>query len=499
MSRATAASSRSSSTRTCPTSRASAPGRSARSGSGRRSPASTCRCCERCASAPVTRRPHARAVRPARGAQRRAGERFLDFLREMRAEIHAEDARGLDAGRRARAGRRGARAPRATTTRAGAPFEEIGGDVLGELRALAAAARLELWTGAATHAVLPAARHRRRACASRWAPASPRTSAASAAGAAASGCPSAPTRPGLERDLAEHGVRAFCVDQTDVARARLARPARAGAPPRRGRSRCRSTGRRWRSCGTRRAATRRTPPTATTTGARCTTSSRGTSAAARTATTRRWRSPASTRATSCAARSRGSTPTAPSAGGRGCAAARSTPSCSATGGTRGRAGSRVVLDEARRAGARAGHAARRARAPRAGPARARAPSDLGQAEGPEHLGLARAWPSSPSRARSAELRTVAAAAAGARGRPGARARRARAAGAPGQRLGVPAHLRPGRTTTRASAWHGHAEALDAALAALTDSRRRARARCPQPRARRSTSPPLSRHLIACAS
>ena len=32
------------STRTCPTSRASAPGRSARSGSGRRSPASTCRC-----------------------------------------------------------------------------------------------------------------------------------------------------------------------------------------------------------------------------------------------------------------------------------------------------------------------------------------------------------------------------------------------------------------------------------------------------------------------
>ena len=36
------------------------------------------------------------------------GERYLRFLREIRAPIHAEDAAGLERGRRARAGRGGA-------------------------------------------------------------------------------------------------------------------------------------------------------------------------------------------------------------------------------------------------------------------------------------------------------------------------------------------------------------------------------------------------------
>ena len=69
-------------------------------------------------------------------------------------------------------------------------------------------------------------------CGCRSAPGSRRTSSASAAtaGAAASGCPSARTRPGLERDLAEHGVR--CVLRRPDRRARASARSTTSSPSR---------------------------------------------------------------------------------------------------------------------------------------------------------------------------------------------------------------------------------------------------------------------------
>ena len=55
-----------------------------------------------------------------------------------------------------------------------------------------------------------------RACACSWPPASPRTSGASAPSAGGFWLPECAYVPGLERELADHGVRATCVDQTAV-------------------------------------------------------------------------------------------------------------------------------------------------------------------------------------------------------------------------------------------------------------------------------------------
>src|SRR4051794_19187275 len=83
-----------------------------------------------------------------------AGRRFHDFMTGMRAEIHAEDAAGLDSG--------GERVLAEEVRRAWGDFSEaaarlrrIDGDLLGELGRLASIGPLELWTGTATHAVLP--------------------------------------------------------------------------------------------------------------------------------------------------------------------------------------------------------------------------------------------------------------------------------------------------------------------------------------------------------
>ena len=80
-----------------------------------------------------------------------AGDRFLAFLRDVRAPIHAEDARGLDES--------GEPALAAEVRRAGGDyaaaetaFERRGRDLIG---ALAALDGVELWTSAATHPVLP--------------------------------------------------------------------------------------------------------------------------------------------------------------------------------------------------------------------------------------------------------------------------------------------------------------------------------------------------------
>ncbi|MEA2215294.1 MAG: 1,4-alpha-glucan branching enzyme, partial [Solirubrobacteraceae bacterium] len=140
-----------------------------------------------------------------------AGTRFLNFMHTVRAEIHAEDARGLD---EAGSPELAAEVRRAAGDYSSAAhlFERIHGDLLGELRELSASG-VELWTGAATHAVLPLV-------------ATDAGLRLQVAGGVDSHehrfetwsggfwLPECAYRAGLERDLAEHGVRAFCVDQT---------------------------------------------------------------------------------------------------------------------------------------------------------------------------------------------------------------------------------------------------------------------------------------------
>jgi 1,4-alpha-glucan branching enzyme len=140
-----------------------------------------------------------------------AGERYLTFLREIRAPIHAEDAAGLDRGGEPRLA---AELRRAAYDYAWAEhaFERRGRDLLAAFRALE---RVELWTSAASHALLPLlatdaglrlqlrtgiASHLRRF------------------GGWGGGLwlPECAYEAGLERDLADHGVRVFCVDQTGV-------------------------------------------------------------------------------------------------------------------------------------------------------------------------------------------------------------------------------------------------------------------------------------------
>jgi 1,4-alpha-glucan branching enzyme len=137
-----------------------------------------------------------------------AGERFLGFLRETRSAVHEMDSAQLDrAGEPALAAE--LRRAAGDYTRAEAAFTALGGDLLGAFRGL------ELWTSAATHALLPllatdAGRalqlhagvdsHERRF------------------GGWGGGfwLPECGYEPGLERDLADYGARCFCVDQTQA-------------------------------------------------------------------------------------------------------------------------------------------------------------------------------------------------------------------------------------------------------------------------------------------
>jgi len=141
-----------------------------------------------------------------------AGERLLRFLREVRAPIHEEDAAGFD---RAEEAELAAEVRRSASDyrEADREFSTLGGRILQAFGELAERGPAELWTSAATHSVLPllatdaglriqvgtgVRSHERRF------------------GDFGGGfwLPECAYREGLERELAEFGVRAFCVDQT---------------------------------------------------------------------------------------------------------------------------------------------------------------------------------------------------------------------------------------------------------------------------------------------
>ena len=139
------------------------------------------------------------------------GERYLRFLREVRAPIHAEDAAGLERGGEPRLAAEVRRAAD-DYTRAERAFEERGRDLIGAFGALE---RVELWTSAATHALLPLIA---TDAGVRLQLATGTASHLHRFGHWAGGfwLPECGYVPGLERELADQGVRAFCVDQTGV-------------------------------------------------------------------------------------------------------------------------------------------------------------------------------------------------------------------------------------------------------------------------------------------
>jgi 1,4-alpha-glucan branching enzyme len=139
------------------------------------------------------------------------GERYLRFLREVRAPIHAEDAAGLEQGGERRLAAEVRRAA-GDYTRAECAFEERGRDLIGAFRSLD---RVELWTSAATHALLPLIA---TDAGLRLQLATGTASHLHRFGHWSGGfwLPECAYVPGLERELADEGVRAFCVDQTGV-------------------------------------------------------------------------------------------------------------------------------------------------------------------------------------------------------------------------------------------------------------------------------------------
>jgi 1,4-alpha-glucan branching enzyme len=139
------------------------------------------------------------------------GERYLRFLRDVRAPIHAEDAAGLEAGGEQKLAAEVRRAA-ADYTRAESGFEERGRDLIGAFRALG---RVELWTSAASHALLPLIA---TDAGLRLQLATGTASHLHRFGSWDGGfwLPECAYVPGLERELADEGVRAFCVDQTCV-------------------------------------------------------------------------------------------------------------------------------------------------------------------------------------------------------------------------------------------------------------------------------------------
>jgi 1,4-alpha-glucan branching enzyme len=140
-----------------------------------------------------------------------AGERYIRFLREVRASIHEEDAAGLERGGEQLLAAEVRRAA-GDYTFAERAFEAHDRDLLGAFGSLDG---VELWTSSATHAVLPLLA---TDAGLRLQLATGVASHVARFGAWGGGLwiPECAYAPGLERELADHGARAFCVDQTRV-------------------------------------------------------------------------------------------------------------------------------------------------------------------------------------------------------------------------------------------------------------------------------------------
>jgi 1,4-alpha-glucan branching enzyme len=139
-----------------------------------------------------------------------AGRRFASFLRDTRAQLHEEDAERFE---RAGDDASAAEARRAALDYASADerFAALDGDVLEAFARLAPTA--EVWTSAATHAVLPlVSSHTGLALQIGAGIASHESRFGSWSGGF--WLPECAYAPGLDRDLAARGVTAFCVDQT---------------------------------------------------------------------------------------------------------------------------------------------------------------------------------------------------------------------------------------------------------------------------------------------
>jgi 1,4-alpha-glucan branching enzyme len=135
-----------------------------------------------------------------------AGERYRHFAGELRPLVHDEDAKQLDAEAQPELA--------AELRRAAGDYERasaFGPDVLA---AFAGLKRAELWTSAATHALLPLIATRVGVALQVDAGI---TSHRERFGDWGGGfwLPECAYRPGLECDLAEFGVRTYCVDQTE--------------------------------------------------------------------------------------------------------------------------------------------------------------------------------------------------------------------------------------------------------------------------------------------
>ena len=332
--------------------------------------ASTCRCSS-CSSerGAGDGGGHAGAVRPARGHARRRSGRPLSAL-------PARGAHGGPRPRRARASRhrlRGARrggAPRRGRLRAGR--RGVRGPGPGP-----DCARSARWRASSCGPPRPPTR-----C-SRWWPPSPGCACSSAPASRSHErrfghfdggfwLPECAYVPGLERELADHGVRAFCVDQP-------------GASPATGGHRG-GTGRRSDRLGDDLAGLERDArgypahPLYRDYHHRTTHDLRPWSNSGEPYDPEAARVQAHAHARDFVDRGR-------SRNGRPGLLLRWTPSCSGTGGTRAWSGCSAVLEEAPAARPGPGHGQRGHRARRAGARRA-AGIELGQGQGPVHLGLA---------------------------------------------------------------------------------------------------------------
>jgi 1,4-alpha-glucan branching enzyme len=138
-----------------------------------------------------------------------AGERFVTFLRDTREVVHRDDADDLEADGKPELAAELRRAA-GDYRRADERFEAESSDLIAAFRRLE---RAELWTSAATHAVLPMLATRVG------------TALQIAAGIESHGrrfgtwrggfwLPECAFSPWLENDLAERSVRVFCTDQT---------------------------------------------------------------------------------------------------------------------------------------------------------------------------------------------------------------------------------------------------------------------------------------------